>query len=60
LLGVTTLDVVRTSTFIAEVLKNTSLSPSEVKVPVVGGHSGITVLFPRFYHRILQSHFLSF
>jgi malate dehydrogenase len=40
--GVTTLDVVRASTFVAEKLGNLSLS-SSVTVPVVGGHSGVTV-----------------
>jgi len=40
--GVTTLDVVRASTFVAEILGNGSLAPS-VSVPVVGGHSGVTV-----------------
>ena len=42
LFGVTTLDVVRTSTFVAEVLGDRSLS-SSITVPVVGGHSGVTV-----------------
>ncbi|XP_061336405.1 malate dehydrogenase, glyoxysomal-like isoform X3 [Gastrolobium bilobum] len=40
LLGVTTLDVVRANTF-AEVL---GVDPREVDVPVVGGHSGVTIL----------------
>jgi malate dehydrogenase len=35
LFGVTTLDVVRASTFVAEV---TGLSPTEIDVPVVGGN----------------------
>ncbi|AOT07228.1 malate dehydrogenase [Pseudoalteromonas luteoviolacea] len=39
--GVTTLDVIRAETFIAE-LKG--LDVSEVKVPVIGGHSGTTIL----------------
>ncbi|OUS25865.1 malate dehydrogenase [Thalassotalea sp. 42_200_T64] len=39
--GVTTLDVIRSETFIAE-LKG--LSTSDVKVPVIGGHSGTTIL----------------
>lgn len=43
LFGVTTLDVVRASTFVAEVLGDRSLSPS-VAVPVVGGHSGVTIV----------------
>lgn len=42
--GVTTLDVVRASTFVAETLGDLSLAPS-VAVPVVGGHSGVTVNF---------------
>ncbi|KAF8583402.1 NAD-malate dehydrogenase [Ramaria rubella] len=43
LFGVTTLDVVRASTFVSEVLGDLSLSP-KVTVPVVGGHSGVTIL----------------
>ncbi|KAG6332572.1 hypothetical protein ID866_6522, partial [Astraeus odoratus] len=43
LFGVTTLDVVRASTFVAEVLGDRSLSQS-VTVPVVGGHSGVTIV----------------
>ncbi|WP_105187852.1 malate dehydrogenase [Pseudoalteromonas sp. T1lg48] len=39
--GVTTLDVIRAETFVAE-LKG--LDVSEVKVPVIGGHSGTTIL----------------
>lgn len=39
--GVTTLDVVRASAFISE-LKN--LNPSELQVPVVGGHAGTTII----------------
>ncbi|KAK9512194.1 hypothetical protein O3M35_000664 [Rhynocoris fuscipes] len=39
--GVTTLDVVRANTFIAEA-KN--LNPREVNVPVIGGHAGITII----------------
>lgn len=41
--GVTTLDVVRASTFVAEKLGDLSLS-KEVVVPVVGGHSGVTIV----------------
>lgn len=41
LFGVTTLDLIRASTFVAE-LKGKS--PEEVNVPVVGGHSGVTIL----------------
>ncbi|KAJ3674446.1 hypothetical protein LUZ60_005062 [Juncus effusus] len=40
-MGVTTLDVVRANTFVAEVL---GLDPKEVNVPVIGGHAGITIL----------------
>jgi len=43
LFGVTTLDVVRASTFVAQVLDDLSLAPQTV-VPVVGGHSGVTIL----------------
>ncbi|KAJ8475284.1 hypothetical protein ONZ45_g15661 [Pleurotus djamor] len=43
LFGVTTLDVVRASTFVAEILGDLSLAPSVV-VPVVGGHSGVTIV----------------
>lgn len=41
LLGVTTLDVVRANTFVAEVL---GIDPRDVDVPVVGGHAGVTIL----------------
>lgn len=41
LFGVTTLDVIRAETFVAE-LKGKDVN--EVKVPVVGGHSGVTIL----------------
>ena len=41
LFGVTTLDVIRSSAFVAEVFNE---NPMEVKVPVIGGHSGITIL----------------
>jgi len=39
--GVTTLDVIRSEAFVAE-LKG--LNVAEVKVPVIGGHSGTTIL----------------
>merc|ERR1712110_473757 len=39
--GVTTLDIVRANTFIAE-LKG--LDPQDVNCPVIGGHAGITIL----------------
>ncbi len=41
LFGVTELDVVRSETFVAE-LKNKDIAT--VKVPVIGGHSGVTIL----------------
>jgi malate dehydrogenase len=41
LFGVTTLDVVRAETFIAEIL---GVDPKDVQVPVIGGHAGITIL----------------
>jgi len=41
--GVTTLDVVRSSTFVAEVIGDLSKSP-DIVVPVVGGHSGVTIV----------------
>ncbi|XP_060656124.1 malate dehydrogenase, mitochondrial-like [Drosophila nasuta] len=39
--GVTTLDIVRARTFLAQRLK---LDPAEVNIPVIGGHAGITIL----------------
>ncbi|AWX13339.1 malate dehydrogenase [Mergibacter septicus] len=41
LFGVTTLDTLRAETFVAE-LKNIDLN--KVQVPVIGGHSGVTIL----------------
>jgi len=41
--GVTTLDVVRASTFVAELLGDLSYS-TKVTIPVVGGHSGVTIV----------------
>ncbi|WP_034917350.1 MULTISPECIES: malate dehydrogenase [Erwinia] len=41
LFGVTTLDIIRANTFVAE-LKGKN--PGELNVPVVGGHSGVTIL----------------
>ncbi|KAF3081384.1 hypothetical protein TWF225_011394 [Orbilia oligospora] len=41
LFGVTSLDVVRASTFVADVVGG---SPTDYKVPVVGGHSGETIV----------------
>jgi len=43
LFGVTTLDVVRASTFVAESIGDLSLS-KDIIVPVVGGHSGVTIV----------------
>lgn len=37
----TTLDIIRSNTFVAE-LKGKL--PTEVEVPVIGGHSGVTIL----------------
>jgi len=41
LFGVTTLDIIRSNTFVAE-LKGKK--PTEIEVPVIGGHSGVTIL----------------
>jgi malate dehydrogenase len=41
LFGVTTLDIIRSNTFVAE-LKGKQ--PTEIEVPVIGGHSGVTIL----------------
>ena len=41
LMGVTTLDVVRANTFVAEA---NGLDVKDVDVPVVGGHAGVTIL----------------
>ena len=41
LFGVTTLDVIRSSTFVAEIFGK---DPRDINVPVIGGHSGITIL----------------
>merc|ERR1711998_664047 len=41
LLGVTTLDVVRSNTFVGDIK---GVDPALVDVPVVGGHAGITIL----------------
>ena len=41
LFGVTTLDVVRANTFVAE---NQKLDVSKTNVPVIGGHAGTTIL----------------
>lgn len=39
--GVTTLDIVRASTFTSSV---SGADPRKVRVPVVGGHSGVTII----------------
>lgn len=41
LFGVTTLDIIRSNTFVAE-LKGKQ--PTDIDVPVIGGHSGVTIL----------------
>ncbi|WP_219952569.1 malate dehydrogenase [Dickeya zeae] len=41
LFGVTTLDIIRSNTFVAE-LKGKQ--PQDIEVPVIGGHSGVTIL----------------
>ncbi|WP_409421086.1 malate dehydrogenase [Pseudaeromonas sp. ZJS20] len=41
LFGITTLDVIRAETFVAQAR---GLEPSRVRVPVIGGHSGTTIL----------------
>ncbi|PSS00913.1 malate dehydrogenase [Coniella lustricola] len=42
LFGVTTLDIVRAETFVAEIAGKSS--PQELTVPVIGGHSGETIV----------------
>ncbi|KDQ20771.1 hypothetical protein BOTBODRAFT_26789 [Botryobasidium botryosum FD-172 SS1] len=42
LYGITTLDVVRASRFLSEVVPGTD--PKDITVPVVGGHSGVTIV----------------
>jgi len=41
LFGITTLDIIRSNTFVAEAK---GLNPKDVNVPVIGGHSGVTIL----------------
>jgi len=41
LFGITTLDIIRSNTFVAEAK---GLNPEDVNVPVIGGHSGVTIL----------------
>lgn len=43
LFGVTTLDVVRAQTFCAEAIGDPQSAP-KFNVPVIGGHSGVTIL----------------
>ncbi|KAH3900131.1 probable Malate dehydrogenase, mitochondrial [Saccharomycodes ludwigii] len=52
LFGVTTLDTIRASRFISEVA---GTNPTQEKVPVVGGHSGITIipLISQTTHKLL-------
>ncbi|CAB3246071.1 unnamed protein product [Arctia plantaginis] len=40
-LGVTTLDIVRAATFVGQI---NCIDPAEVTVPVLGGHSGVTIV----------------
>jgi len=42
LFGVTTLDVVRSETFVAEIIGKAD--PQELTIPVIGGHSGETIV----------------
>lgn len=42
LFGVTTLDVVRAETFVAEIVG--TANPQELTIPVIGGHSGETIV----------------
>ncbi|CDH04953.1 malate dehydrogenase, NAD(P)-binding [Xenorhabdus bovienii str. oregonense] len=41
LFGITTLDIIRSNTFVAELKGKNS---EELEVPVIGGHSGVTIL----------------
>lgn len=41
LFGVTTLDIIRSNTFVAELKGKSAV---EIDVPVIGGHSGVTIL----------------
>ncbi|WP_205438850.1 malate dehydrogenase [Edwardsiella tarda] len=41
LFGVTTLDIIRSNTFVGELKK---LDPATLDIPVIGGHSGVTIL----------------
>jgi malate dehydrogenase len=42
LFGVTTLDVVRAETFVAEIVGEKN--PADITIPVIGGHSGETIV----------------
>jgi malate dehydrogenase len=42
LFGVTTLDVVRSETFVASIIGEKN--PSKLTIPVIGGHSGETIV----------------
>jgi malate dehydrogenase len=42
--GVTTLDVVRSSTFVSQLPAHSSVDPTSLRVTVVGGHSGATIV----------------
>ena len=41
LFGITTLDIIRSNTFVAEAK---GVNPEDIEVPVIGGHSGVTIL----------------
>lgn len=41
LFGITTLDTIRSNTFVAELQGK---QPQDIEVPVIGGHSGVTIL----------------
>ena len=52
LFGVTTLDVIRAETFVAQAMKSRSGS---ITVPVIGGHSGTTIL--PLFSQVVGQHF---
>merc|ERR1711934_981449 len=41
IVGVTTLDIVRANKFVSEL---TGKHPSEIDIPVIGGHAGVTIM----------------
>merc|ERR1712110_66800 len=41
IVGITTLDVVRANKFVGEI---TGKDPSKIRVPVIGGHAGVTIM----------------